>query len=465
MKVGHHLVGLAVLLAAGCHGGAPVSGDQPAAAPPEAEPTVIPGDMVGRTWPLVICDDAARAPFEQHPGWATLVMQRDYPGALAAFSAEPALPGGQARVHAELSAAYRQAARLAAHATVQVWAEERREEDPPEVDCLVGLSQLILAQDAAVASLESCTANVQGPLAKEAAAWLAWRQGGAEGAPIEPLQATPGQPGAPSAAGLPDAGTLPAYALHDRVEGREIPAASPMTLIALAIYHEDAAALAMGGDALVSDVLLAPWRLPLEPARVLPDEGSISIEQIFGSPLLVSDDAWFLADLTHGQGLPAVSAWAQRSALASAIGPCVDAAAGKVDPSCAIERAGRAFEQVRGAMEIRSGGEQPYHRDLAEFVRVGVVRAAEFAAAVAGDEHSMGLLRLNGIDLSTGSSAEPHYLLSIAAWDAHNKNSSRASETLHAQVGHIPGVEVARFPLDALHVRLSRESAPGVPMH
>jgi hypothetical protein len=136
-----------------------------------------------------------------------------------------------------------------------------------------------------------------------------------------------------------------------------------------------------------------------------------------------------------------------------------------VDPVCAVERAGRAFEQVRGAMEIKSGGEQGYHRPFAEMARLGVVRAAEMAAASAGDEKPMGLLRLNGIDLSLGAAAEPHYLLSIAAWDAHNKNSSRASETLHAQIGHIPGVEVARFPLDALHVRLSRESAPGVPMH
>jgi hypothetical protein len=459
-EAGHHLAALVFVLAAGCDGGEPVVGG-----PQGSDPgVVIPGALVGRTWPVLMADEAIRAPFEQHPGWAALVMQRDHPGALAAFSAEPALPAGQARVHAELAASYRQAALLAAQATVQVWAEERREEDPPEVDCLVGLSQIILAQDTAIASLTACTANVSGPIAEEATAWLAWKQAGAAEALAQPFAATPGHPPAPVVGGLPDVSALPVYILHDRVEAREIPAASPMTLVALAGYHESAAVLALGGEASIPALLLAPWRLPMELVPALP-AGTLPIEQLFGSPLLVAEDAGFLADLSHGQGLAAVSEWKDRSALAAAIGPCVDLAARTVDPACAVERAGRAFEQVRAAMEIKSGGEQGYHRPFAEMARLGVVRAAEMAAAAAGDEKPMGLLRLSGIDLSLGAAAEPHYLLSIAAWDAHNKNSSRASETLHAQIGHIPGVEVARFPLDALHVRLSRESAPGVPMH
>ena len=106
-----------------------------------------------------------------------------------------------------------------------------------------------------------------------------------------------------------------------------------------------------------------------------------------------------------------------------------------------------------------------FHKPFAALARLGVTRAGEALAAAAGDEHGMGLLRLNAIDFSSGSAAEPAYLLAVTAWDAGNQNTLRATELLHAQVGRLPGVEVARYPLEALQVRVGRESAPGLPMN
>ncbi len=264
---------------------------------------------------------------------------------------------------------------------------------------------------------------------------------------------------------LPDAGALPHWTVKDLVEGLDVRTASPAGLLGIALFHEQAALAALPDAQAAVLASLAPWRLRAEPVAV-PDAGlEVPLELLFGSPMLVPADLGFMADVTRGSGAQAVESWKATSVLAAAVAPCTDLAAPGVDVGCVTENAGRAFEQMRTAMEILSGGEQGYHRPFAELGRLGVVQAGVAVAASLGDEKAAGLLRLNALDFATGTSAEPHFLLSIAAWDAGNRNSSRATESLHAQVGHIPGVEVARFPLDALHVRLSRESAPGVPMH
>ncbi len=449
-----------LLLTCGC-GGQPPDPPQPAA---EVDPVSIPGTMVGSTWPVSMADDQARAPFESHPGWAMLVMQRDYPGALEAFSADPALATGQARLHIELAAAYRQAAILGARATEQVYGNNRREEDPPEVDCLLGFGRVLLDQGGeATPLLRSCSAAGYGALSEHAASWLAWLESGAAWPPEAPLADMPGLPAQLAPGELPELGGLPHYTLTDLVEGLAVQAGNPTVLLGMALLHQGAAYAALPGSERQVDTLMAPWSLPIEPAGFY--EVELPPGLLFGSPLLLGADASFLADVARDQGVAAVGAWKDRSPHAAAIAPCVDSAAGTVDVACVLERADRSFDQLRGAMEIHSGGEAGFHRPFAELGRLGVVRCAEAVAAAAGDHEAMGLLRLNALDFSTGSSAEPAYLLSIAGWDAGNRNTSRATETLHAQVGHIPGVEVARFPLDALHVRLSRESAPGVPMH
>ncbi len=456
-----------LLLAIGCNPPTQTSPDQAGssadpASDPVAEEHAIPGSLISDTWPVQMADDAVRAPFESHPGWAALVMQRDYPAALGAFSGDAPLGLGQARVHAELAAAYRQAIRVGALATIKVYGENRRDEDPASVDCLLAVSYTLVGiEDPEPGRLESCKSTGVEGVAAHGQAWSAvdsWP-------PLDALAVTPGVLGDPVPGSLPDAGALPHWKDVDLVEGLDIELASPAGLLGLAQYHEGAAYAAAADELAALPALIEPWRLPGETASADASEFGAPLELLFGSAMLVPADLSFMVDVTRGSGAAAVETWKDRSAHAAIIAPCVDAAAGSVEVPCVIENAGRAFDQLRTAMEIRSGGEQGYHRPFAELGRVGAVRTGEAVAQALGDEEAMGLLRLNALDLSIGTSAEPHYLLSIAAWDAGNRNSSRASDALHAQVGHIPGVEVARFPLDALHVRLSRESAPGVPMH
>ncbi len=442
------------LLLSACGGGAPATHEP--AVPPEA---VIPGALISGTWPVRMAETEPRAPYEAHPGWAALVTRRDYPGALAAFSGSPPLPAGQARVHLEMSEALRQAAGLAARATVVLWRDERREEDPPQVDCAVGISEILLGESASARGhLAACRAGPGGPFADTATAWAAWLERGAPWPPEAPLAATPGATEPVTPGGQPTTGTLPHHVFQDLVEGREVRIGDPGTLLKLALWHEAAARQALPDADTAISLLLAPWRLPVEPA-VPVTEIPIPMELLFGSSLLAAGDAAFAA----GGAGSAPSAWAGSSPLAAVVAPCVQGTTLAVE--CAVDRAGRTFDQILGAMRIRGGGEQGFHRSFAELARVGVLRSAERMAGGVGDERAMGLLRLDAVDFSLGSSAEPAYLLSVAAWNAGNKNASRAADLLHAQQGRIPGVEVARLPLDALQVRVGRESAPGVPMH
>ncbi|MBN1335792.1 MAG: hypothetical protein JXB39_07505 [Deltaproteobacteria bacterium] len=443
---------LVLLLAQGC-GGPPASPE--AQKPSEA---VLSGALVTQTWPVVMADAATRAPYEAHPGWAALVMRRDYPAALQAFGGSPPVPAGQARAHLEMSAALRQAAHLAARATVVLWRDERREEDPPQVDCVVGISEILLGEpDRAVGSLATCLAGAPGSLTGPAAAWSRWLRDSAEWPPATPLDATPGAVDPVTPGRLPDLATPSCHVFSDTVEGREVRVADPGVLLKLALWHEAAARQALPSADGAITLLLAPWRLPGEPSVLAPPM-PVPMECLFGSTLLAPGDAALAAE-----GPSDLDAWVGRSPIAAVIAPCVQEGAIRVD--CANDRAQGLFEQLLAAMRIRGGGEQGFHRSFGELARLGVLREAERIAGRAGDDRAMGLLRLHAVDFSIGSAAEPAYLLSVAAWNAGNKNASRAADLLHAQEGRIPGVEVARIPLDALQVRIGRESAPGVPMH
>lgn len=439
-------------------------GQDPAPAPAAAKEAILPGGVVSQVWPVRMSDDAVRSPFEGHPGWAALFMQRDPVGALKAFSSTPPVPDGQARVHLDLAAAYRQATRVAAVAMIEEYRELRREEDPEATLCLVGISEALLGQEQARGHLQGCKAP-DAALAASARAWLGWLDGGTPWPPTEALARTPGVPGVLAPGDTPDAGPLPAWVLKDNVEGRDVPLAHPGTLLGLSLAHEMAAMDAAPGSSDALRLLLDPWRLPMEPrapsGAAAPTLGD---SLLFGGVLLTSADAAFLSALTGAGGAGALANPGD-SPLALAISPCVKAAEQAVDPACVLSRAEDTYEQVLQAMRIKSGQELGFHKPFAAMARLGVIRCGEAAAATLGDDKSMGLLRLSGLDFSVGPSAEPAYLLSITAWDAGNQNTLRATELLHAQVGRLPGVEVARYPLDALQVRVGRESAPGLPMN
>ena len=437
-------------------------GQVSAPVPTAAKEAILPGAVIPHVWPVRMADDAVRAPFENHPGWAALFMQRDPVGALKAFSSPP-IPDGQVRAHVDLAAAYRQAARVAAVAMIEEYRELRRDEDPAATLCLVGISEALLGQEPARGHLQGCWSS-DASLAASAKAWLGWLDAGTPWPPVEPLARTPGVPSGLAPGEAPDAGTLPAWVLKDEVEGRDVPLAHPGTLLGLSLAHEKAAMDAAPGLADALRVVLDPWRLPTEPRAPAGPTPVLGDALLFGSALLTSADAAYLSVLTGPEGEGALANPGD-SPLAIAISPCVKAAEHAVDPACVLARAEDTYEQVLQAMRIKNGQELGFHKPFAAMARLGVIRCGEAAAAAVGDDKSMGLLRLSGLDFSVGPSAEPAYLLSITAWDAGNQNTLRATELLHAQVGRLPGVEVARYPLDALQVRVGRESAPGLPMN
>jgi hypothetical protein len=448
---------------------------------PARAASVLPEPLLAGTWALRMAADSERAPYENHPGWAILVMRRDYPAALGAFTQSPALADGQFRVHLELAAAYRQAAILASQATLALWRDDPREEDPGEVTCLIGISEALLAMpDQARSHLDACT-SASMDLERSVLAWKAVIHEKAaliEGPRPDLLATSCDRAGlefpAPTPGISPDVGAGARLAFRDRVDGREVPTGDPTILAGLAVFHERAALLAISGQKELVSAFLDPWRLPVETmsraqAGDRSDAASTALSVpdalLFGSTFLGAGDLVFLSDASNHEGAEAVGRHAADSPLAATLQPCVDAAKPTIDVDCVVSRASALQEQVRTAMAGKGGGQQGFHRIFAALARVSVLRAAERLARRIGDEQAQGLLVIDTLDLSADSAAEPYFLLAAAAFDASNRNTTRAEDLLHGQEGHMPGVEIARYPLDALHVRISRESGPELPMH
>lgn len=422
------------------------------------EPTgqVVPEALVEKTWQVRLSDAAARAPFESHPGWGAF-FQRGYDQALGAFAADPGDGEALARAHLEHAALYRQAARMAANSIRQVYGPDRQPEDPVEVDYLLGASLALLGDNdgasKALAALPPGTA-----VEAQAAAWKGWLAQGGAWPPDASLQGFPGQPGAVSPGTAPDVGELPHYRFAERAEGgHELRTADPTTLYLLSRWHEAAARQASPASDPGISQLLATWRLPAEPApasELLP----LSDAWLFLSALTTAEDAAFLAAAAGGQGVLAVSAWADKSPLAAAVAPAIEG--GAVVPDKMLDQAAWFGQQIEAAMKKRSGAAEVFHRGFADLARAGALRAAMVVADAAGQERDAGILRVNALDRSVETAADPVFFMSIAAWDAGNRNAVRAQELVHGLWSRFPAVEAARLPLDAMNIRLGRNAAP-----
>lgn len=444
-RLGALLVG--VLLAA-CSGGDGAQNDQP-------KGVAIPDAMVAQTWQVRLSDAAARAPFESHPGWGAF-FQRNYDQALSSFGADPGDGEALARTHLEHAELYRQAAKLAASALIEVYGKTPQPEDPPEVAYLVGASHALLGNVAqareALAKLPAGSA-----VAAQAACWQSWLDKGGVWPPDADLAGFPGQPGEVTLGGAPTAGELPHYRFAEQGEGaHEIRISDPTTLYLLSRWHEAAAREAAPKDDAVISELIGIWRLPPEPAPssdLLP----LSDAWLFLSPMLVPEDAAFLAAASK-DGISAVTAWSGRSPLAAAVAPSIDA--GAVVPDRMLDQAAWLGNQLEAAMKARTGSAEAFHRGFGDMARVGALRAAMIVADAAGQTRDAGILRVNALDRSVDTAADPVFFMSIAAWDTGNRNAQRAQDLVHGLSSRFPAVEAARLPLDALGIRLGRNAAP-----
>ncbi|MDP2306187.1 MAG: hypothetical protein Q8P18_09165 [Pseudomonadota bacterium] len=421
--------------------------------------SAVSADLIAQTWQVRLAVDAARAPFEGRAGWVAFLQGRRAES-LQAFTAD-ADPGAQARVHAEYAAIYRQAALLGASATAQVYGADAQPTDPLETSYLLGVAGALLGDQALTARLGSASASKVAGLSGRDAAWKDWAAAGAAWPPDMVTAAAPGAPTAPTAGRLPDAGVLPHYVLPEQGESTTVDAADLGALWALSRWHEAAAIAASPENEQVVRLWIDPWRLPPElraPAAVV----AIPDTFLFMSAMTTAGDAAFFSDLER-DGVSAVAAHASDSPYAVIVARCTEAERLSVD--CVLDEAAALGTAIEDAMAKAAGKEDGFHRPFADFARVGVLRAADRTAWKLEDREGSGRLRINALDRTTGTARDPVFLLSVAAWDAGNRNSVRAEELVHGLLTEVPGLEAARLPLDALHIRLSRNAAPGRPMH
>lgn len=413
---------------------------------------VVPADLLATSWQVRMADAAARAPFEGRDAWVQY-FQGQRKAALAGFAMEGDKPA-LARLHGEYAALYRQAALTSAAALVQTFGADAQPTDPKEMAYLVGLSGRLMKNDTWSVKLGTSGGTSVAP---QDSAFKSW-----DGVwpPMAGLALVPGAPGAATAGMLPDAGPLPSYNFAHQGEAGTLDMTDPAAMIALSMYHEEAAKLADPSSVDAVAMLLDPWRLPVETASTARPQ--LADPYLFMSFLSTSGDAAFLADLVS-TGPNAVAAHQKDSPYAVIVASCTGE--GTVDPDCVIAQSSALAKAMEVKMQEVAGKEDSFYRSFADFARVGALRAADRAAFVMGDREGGGRLRINALDRSTGTARDPLFVLSVAAWDAGNRNSLRCADLLHTLMSEIPGLEAVRFPVDALQIRVGRNAAPAGPSH
>jgi hypothetical protein len=139
------------------------------------------------------------------------------------------------------------------------------------------------------------------------------------------------------------------------------------------------------------------------------------------------------------------------------------AAAARVDGAIDAERAGDVAAMVRDqlleASKARTQGTVEGHqRTFVEVAYVGLLRGLALVAEQEGSREVSGRLRIQAMERSTAlHSASPEGLMALAAWDAANRYPSRALDIVHNAAKRYPSLEIARFGLNVMALRVSRE--------
>ena len=437
--------------------------------PPKTGPEPISEAIVSASWPVKVAAPGALDTLLSNPGWQSY-YERNYSGALTGFGASgPAT----ARLHAEISAMYRQAALLQARSTIETYRPEQiREGDPAEVSYVLAVAWMVVNEtEKAKELLGKSGGSPSKALASPDAAWA--KRLAQPDARWWPISNDPAQfPLAEVTAGvMPGIADAPHYTVKERpLDGGSTPLdvglSDATALLQAAMWHEAAASAALAGDVSVADALLGPWRLPGEPLNTVAsgEVKELPLEALFMSPWLTTADLQLVVGLNAGK--PATE-WLQQlsatSAYAVVISRCV--VEQKVDPNCLQDQAIALSQQVEAAMGKTFGSASADHRLFAQFVLAGTLRAGAEVAESFGDERGAAELRLIARDRSVDAAADPTFFISIAAWDAGQRNPVRAQELFHGYVDKLPGLQAARVSLDALNLRVSRDAGPAIPVH
>lgn len=440
----------------GCSGGGEGSGPSDAAAAREG--LAFPAERLDATWPVHFATDASLAPVVQQ-GWVKLINQRHLQQAVEGMDASDTT--GVARAHLEAALLYEEAALVAAHAFIEVYERTPQPTDPVGAHHLLAVSHALLG-DVEAAKAASAKVPDDDPTAAWHGPWKSWLAAGATWPPDLsglPLELPDVQPGT-----WPSLPAPPHYAMPEQGTDSKRSMGDPGALVAASLWHREAAR-AGGGDAYPAVATLrAGYGLP---AAAQPTaSGDLTWPQLFGSTLLSPGDGAFMADLHGEAGIAAVKAHEATSFLAwlatQSMGPDGKLSSEKVVDNVAELRTAlveRAKLQTDGTV---SGAQ----RMFADTAVAGAFWSLALVAEAQGDRETSGLLRLNARDKADLGNhlQDPVSLLSLAAWDANNRNVHRAPELLHDQARRYPELEVARYGLDVLALRVQKEriETPGM---
>lgn len=422
----------------------------------EGQTAEIPTERVDQTWPVRMATEADFGPYAAKGGWVSLVVRRNYKVAVEQLGREGGLAG--ARAHVEAAAVFRQAALLAAHSLIETYGETPEPTDP------VGTAHLLTVSYAITGELDKAreaSARLEGaddPTLAWHGPWKEWLASGATWPPdlsALPLDLPEPAPGTWASTPSPPHYTLPEQGVDTK---RDM--ADPGVLVALALWHDAAAEKSAGDQAPLVHAYRAGYRLPVEPKVAA--AGPLPMELLFGADLLVPEDAAFLVDLHGDKGAAAVDAHKDSSLLAYLAS--ISRQDGKIHAETAIDVVSRLRDLlVERAAARTDNAPQRHQRQFADMAYVGAFRSLALVAEIEGDREVSGLLRINALERSEKATACPVGLLALGAWDASNRYPSRAQEILHAQARIFPSLEIARYGLDVMALRVSRERTGETP--
>lgn len=450
-----------LLIGAGC-----VSSETPT--PHEIEQSELPSALLEQTWPVTHAAEESLSAFSQEPGWVSLVMRREHKDAVTALGARGGIAA--ARAHTEAAFLYRQAALLTAYGLIEVYGKTPEPTDPIGVAHLLTVSYAITGQ---LSEARAASSRLDGvaddPTLPWHAPWKAWlAQGDKPAWPPDLLSAAlPKLSLPPPAPGVwPEAtasGELPHYSLPERegsTASREM--ADPSVLVALALWHDAAANAASPEGAALARAARAGYTLPVEPVPAAP-AGPLPEEILFGSDLLASEDAAFLADLLGSGGPGAVETHKDKSPIAWLASK--SRKDGRINAELAVDEVVALRSALERAATAKTNGEEKaHHRIFAGIGYVGALRSLALVAEREGDREASGILRINALEASDKERACPVGMLALAAWDASNRYPMRAQDILHNQAKRYPSIEIARYGLDVLALRVGSErvETPGM---
>lgn len=432
-----------LLLFVGCSGG----GEAEVKTPAPVQGPAVPAALVDQSWQVRLARDDARGAFEGRASWVAWYGGRRTE-ALAAFVSEGDA-AALARVHADYACLYRDAALAAAAAAEEVYGKMPEPTDPVDVAALLGIGARIRGDAAGAGRLEASKASKDPAIKARVGQWLA--------APAIPAELAPGEPRPGELPGA-DRGL---WAMPLQGEPGSVSLGDPGDLVQLALWHEATAKAADPASAAAVDVVLAPHRLPIEAAPP-PGPASLSDTWLFMSAWTSGEDLAFVAALRPGEAAGALAGWAPKSAYAAMVQACTK---DKIDVDCMVDASIALGRAIEDGMERAAGKVDSFHRPFADHARAGVLRAAAAWAGAAGDADAMGRLNVLALDRNLDKARDPVFLMQLAAWDVGNRNTPRAEELLHELKPSVPALASARSVVDALHIRLSRNAAPGLPMH